>query len=183
MEQRPAPRLHVRTAGAATSNTLLPCSPSVGPMPIQRLGLPHATPTRRQGSGTLNPERPLARLEWQKLDYPTGVLCRETKHSPSCRTRSSANENRVSLSKSQHDLFYQKMQQKSTKKSETRKTEYTFTHCVPAIAPAPGKRELAHAEASDTLLPAPLAQDDLRGFRCRHHRPGMLLARHGCSLI
>ncbi len=37
-------------------------------MPIKRLVLPYATPTRRLGSGTSNPEQPLARWERQKLD-------------------------------------------------------------------------------------------------------------------
>jgi hypothetical protein len=47
-------------------------------------------PTRHLGSGRQMPERPLTKRERLKLDCLSGVFRRETKHSPSCRTRSSA---------------------------------------------------------------------------------------------
>jgi hypothetical protein len=71
----------------------------VGPMPIQRLRDCQRQPhTRCPVSGNQHPERPL-QTGAPEARFTYRSACRETKHSPSCRTRSSANKNRVSLSK------------------------------------------------------------------------------------
>jgi len=89
----------LRTAGAATSNTLLPSPPRVGTMPIQRLAVAECNADTLLGFGKLKSRTATRQVGVAEARLPYWSACRETKHSLSCRTRSSANKNRVSLSK------------------------------------------------------------------------------------